>query len=148
MIQIRCAVLDDLDILLALGSLMRSESIYPVPLIDREWAQSYLTKAVSSPDMLMILIAEDNGFPIGHMVAVAGPYAFSPKLRAANDLLFVLPEYRGTVAARKLIRRFMEWADGKDTTLSVASGIHTERTGRFFERMGFRPTGMTYQRNC
>ena len=148
MIVIREAVSDDLDILLALGSRMQTESIYPVPPIDREWAREYLSTAVSNPDMLLILIAEDKGVPIGFMVAVAGPYAFSPTLRVASDLLFVLPDYRGTVAARKLIRWFMEWAGDRDTTLSVASGIHTERTGKFFERMGFKPTGMTYQRDC
>ena len=146
---IRDATNDDLEILIALGSKMLEESVEPYPEIDREQARKYLEVAVSMPDFFLMAIAEEE-IPIGMMTAVAGPYCFSPILRSASDLLFVLPEYRGGRAAIKLVQRFKDWADGIGTasdTMSVATGISPERTGRFFKFMGFRPMEMIYRRD-
>ena len=146
---IRDATNDDLEILLDLGSKMLAESIEPYPEIDREQARKYLEVAVSMPDFFLMAIAEEE-IPIGMMTAVAGPYCFSPTLRSASDLLFVLPEYRGGRAAVKLVQKYKDWADGIGTasdTMSVATGVSPERTGRFFKLMGFRPMEMMYRRD-
>lgn len=149
MIQIRDATTDDLEILLDLGSKMLAESMEPYPAIDHEQARKYLDMAVSMPGFFLMAIAEDE-ISIGMITAVAGPHCFSPVLRSASDLLFVLPEYRGGRAAIKLVQRFKDWADGIGTasdTMSVATGISPERTGRFFKFMGFRPMEMIYRRD-
>ncbi|KKN32011.1 hypothetical protein LCGC14_0818130 [marine sediment metagenome] len=127
---------------------MRAESIESYPPIDRDHAQKHLDMAIAMPDVFLVVLAENNGLPIGLMTAAAGPYCFSSRLRTASDLLFVLPENRGGYAAKRLIRRFKEWSNkiGADSaTLSVATGISPDRTGRFFELMGFRSMGTIYQ---
>ncbi len=84
------------------------------------------------------------------VTAVAGDYAFSSQRRAVSDLLFVLPERRGLVAAKRLIQRFFGWSrkvGAKTAFIGVSTGVFPERTGRFFELMGFRPMGMMYRRD-
>lgn len=150
MICVRDAGAADLDALIALGSRMRSESVEPFPPIEPERVQKQLDMAVAMPDVFLVALAEDDGLPIGMVTAVAGDYAFSSQLRAVSDLLFVLPERRGLVAAKWLVRRFLDWSDdlGAETDIiGVSTGVSPERTGRFLELMGFRPMGMTYRRD-
>jgi len=145
--MIRDATLEDIDDLIALGEAMRAESLEPYPPIDREIARAYVAAAVQRPATFLLALAETDR-PIGMITAVAGPYCFSPVLRAASDLLFVLPEYRGGMTAMKLIARFQEWtADigAVSATMSVATGVHPERTGKLFQRMGFRPMEFLYR---
>lgn len=149
MIRIRDAGPDDLDTLIALGSKMWAESTEPAPPIEREWVRERLDMAVSHPETFLVVLAEDDG-PVGMITAVAGPHGHSSRSRTASEFLFVLPQYRGSVAARRVIRRFSDWSDGlgaENATLSIASGVSPERTGRFFELLGFRPMGMTYQKD-
>lgn len=148
MIRIRDATADDLNVLLALGSLMRAESIERYPPTERAHARKSLEAAIAMPGNFLIILAEDEKYPVGMMAAIAGPYSFSSRLRAASDLLFVIPERRGGTAAMRLVRRFKEWAGsvGADSaTLSVATGVSPERTGRFFKVMGFGSMEMTYR---
>ncbi len=151
MIRIRDATADDLNVLLALGSLMRAESLERYPPTEREHARKYLEAALNMPETFLMVLAEDEGFPVGMMTAGAGPYSFSSRLRTASDLLFVIPDYRGSRAAMRLVRRFKDWSDSIDAdsaTLSIATGVSPERTGRFFEIMGFQPMGKTYRMDC
>ena len=150
MIRIRDMTADDLDTFVSLGKRMHNESIEPYPPIDPDFMQKYLEMAVSMPEIFLFAIAEDDGVPMGMVAAVAGPYSFSPEIRAASDLLFVLPEHRGSRAAIKLVQKFKGWSDSvgaRTANLSVATGVSPERTGRFFELMGFRPMQKTYQRD-
>jgi GNAT superfamily N-acetyltransferase len=146
---IRNATIDDLDVFLSLGGKMHEESTVSYPPIDKEHIRKYLDMAVSMPEIFLNLIAEDGG-PIGMLTAVAGPYSFSPEIRTSSDVLFVLPEKRGGRTAILLVKRFNEWSDSigaVSATMSVATGITPERTGRFFEMMGFRPMEMIYRRD-
>ena len=146
---IRDAVIDDLETLILLCSKMHEESIEPYPLINRECMENYINMVVSNPDVFLISFAEDKS-PIGMITAVAGPYSFSPSIRASSELLFVLPEHRGSRAAVKLVQRFKEWSDNigaMNSSFGISTGVSPERTGRFFEHMGFRPIGMMYRRD-
>lgn len=149
MINIRDATVDDVETIIALGEQMHIECLEFYPPIDPEHTRKYLTMAVTA-EFFLVALAEDNGLPVGFTMAVAGPYAFSPALRASSDILFVLPSRRGGSAAIRLVERFKEWADEMgvgSATMSVATGIAPERTGRFFQFMGFRPMEMIYRRD-
>lgn len=149
MIHVRGAGPDDLDALIELGSRMRAESVESFPSIERECAKKQLDMTVAMPDIFLAAIAENDGTPIGMVTAVAGSYAFSSERRAVSDLLFVLPERRGMVAAKRLVQRFLDWSDsvGAETAIiGISTGVSPERTGQFLELMGFRLMGTTYRR--
>ena len=149
MIRVRDATIDDTEILISLGTKMREESVVSYPPIDHEYARKWVELAVATPGVFLVAIAEDDGEPIGMITAAAGPYCFSPEIRTASDLLFVLPEHRGGWAAVRLVRKFNQWSDsfGATATVSVATGVTTERTGKFFEIMGFSPMEKMYRRD-
>ena len=150
MIRLREADPSDLDALLDLGGQMRAESVEPFPPIEPERVAQQLELAAANPDVFLVALAEIDGKAVGMMTAVCGDYAFSTELRAVSDLLFVTPDRRGLMAAKRLVERFLGWADGLDAKtaiMGVSTGIEPERTGRFLELMGFRPMGMTYRRD-
>ncbi len=150
MISVRSATIADIDALIDLGSRMRAESIEPFPAIEQERVQAYLDMAESRPEMFLVALAEDAAVPIGMVTAVCGDYAFSTQRRAVSDLLFVLPERRGVMAAKQLVQWFLDWSVGvgaEKALIGVSTGVTPERTGRFLGLMGFQPMGMTYRRD-
>ena len=151
MIRGRDATSDDLDALIALGSRMRAESIEPFPPVEPARVRKQLDIAVAMPGVFLVALAEDDdGSPVGMVTAVAGDWAFSSQLRSVSDLLFVLPERRGLVAAKRLVQRFLDWSDdlgAKTAIIGVSTGVSPERTGRFLELMGFQPMGTTYRKD-
>lgn len=150
MIHVRDATLSDLDSLIALGARMLAESVERFPPIEPEQVQKKLDMAQSMPEVFLVALAENKGLPIGMVTAVAGDYAFSTRRRAVSDLLFVLPERRGMIAAKMLVARFLDWSVevGAETAIiGVSTGVSPERTGHFLELLGFDPLGMMYRRN-
>ena len=147
--MIRHASQGDLDNLLSLGERMRTESTVHYPEIERGCAEGFLNASLEMPDRFLVAVAEEDGL-VGMITAVAGPYAFSSEIRSASDLLYVSPEYRGGRTAMRLVQKYKDWSDeiGAVTSImGISTGVTPEKTGRFFEFMGFSPIGMMYRRD-
>lgn len=72
---------------------------------------------------------------------------FGPDLVAGDFTFYVAPEHRGGRAALLLVQAFERWAESKgvlDCTPGVSTMIHPDRTIRFFERLGYTATGMSF----
>ncbi len=149
MITVRNAVPDDLWSLVSLGWKMQAESIEPFPAVEADRVEKQLAMTIANPEALLCAVAVSDGETIGMVTAVAGDYAFSTEIRTCCDLLFVVPDRRGLVAAKYLVAAFTDWSDGlgaKTNIMGVSTGVNPERTGRLFELLGFAPMGITYRR--
>ncbi|MCF1334430.1 GNAT family N-acetyltransferase [Acinetobacter baumannii] len=65
-------------------------------------------------------------------------------LMAFDYCIFVIPEHRGSRAAYLLINTFIRWAKGMGCQwiqCGTATGIETEKTINFYQKMGFQHTG-------
>lgn len=147
--EIECAGPGDLDDLVCLGRAMRDESNAAFPEIDPNSVESYLRLAVENPDCIFFAIARIGMTPVGFVTGVIGPYAFSPALHAACDLLFVLPEYRGRYAGVRLLRAIGDWAaarGAREIELGQSTGIEPVRTGKLLQKIGFEPLGRTFRK--
>ena len=148
-LRVRDAESGDLGSLVYLGSRMLAETVAEFPPLDVEHMRGKLDTAVAMPEVFLIALVEDDGVPVGMVTAVAGDYAFSPERRSASDLLFVVPERRGSTAAHRLVKRYLDWSAGLDAkfaNIGLSTGVSPESTGRFLERMKFQPMGMMYRR--
>lgn len=77
--------------------------------------------------------------PVGVVTAFAEP---DPPEQSHLVGMWVAPEQRGTSTADRLVQAVLDWAAGGGATsvvLWVVDG--NDRARRFYERMGFRPTG-------
>lgn len=81
---------------------------------------------------------------IGFIAGSLARYGFYPGAYAHDRMLYVTPTARGSVAARMLIRSFEEWAKQHDADyvlMGVTTGIHTERTEKFYNKLGYATVG-------
>ncbi len=92
-------------------------------------------------------IAERDGVPIGAVAAYTLPCHFSDGFVAFDLFVYVEPEHRGGKAAFLLIDSYEKWAKQHDVIeicLGVSTGIHPEKTGSFYERLGYEKVGCNF----
>lgn len=110
---------------------------------DRQAIAQTITSCMHS-SLACCFVTERSGQLSGVIVGVAQQYWFSRK-RQAVDLMFT-SEHPGD--GLRLLHKFVDWAWAVpgvvEVTMSQSSGIEVERTGRLFEREGFRHVGGVY----
>lgn len=138
MVNIRSITQEDMPLLLYMGRLMHEESprFSVHPFIEERAAQTiqYIINNDSG------FIAQDNERVVGMIGGALVPHYFS-NVVFANDLaVYVTPEYRGGRAALLLVKAFEDWAmrnGAIEIVLGLSTGINPERTGKFYERLGY-----------
>jgi GNAT superfamily N-acetyltransferase len=146
--MIRAATHADLPRLLELGRLMHAESHYARLMFDADTVQQTLEMVLEKG---FLFVHECDGRINAGMAAVITRSWFGPALIATDLALFVEPAARGGMAAPRLVKRYMEWAESSgadDVQLGVTTGVHAEKTGAFFERMGFYSVGGFYKKRA
>lgn len=89
----------------------------------------------------LLLVAEKDDKLIGMMFASVKKPWFSDEEYATEDILYVVPEYRGTRAGFLLVRGLLDWVKEKGFK-HVRAGVSTG-TGQAAEKL-YRHFGMEY----
>lgn len=143
--MIRPARERDIPKLIDLAESFHEDSAYRDFPIDRPSAYRSLAQCAQMATACL-LVAEDRerGQITGFLAGVAQEVWFS-RSRCATDLVFVSRRPSDSI---KLVRQFVRWAWGVprviEVTMAISSGIHPERTGAFYERLGFTSIGGMY----
>lgn len=83
-----------------------------------------------------VFLAEDRRRIVGYLVGRVGEYLFTDGVFTSQEVLYVVPEKRGTRAAALLIKAYAEWGKrlgAKEIIFGVSNGINFDRTARFIE---------------
>jgi GNAT superfamily N-acetyltransferase len=136
----------DIEEVLVLGWEMHQESRYKTMEFSLEKVAQFFQFVIDSPDYIF-LVVEKNSRVVGGFIGYAMPQWFSDDLAAGDFALFIDQENRGGTAALKLVKKYIEWAKSKGVAsenigLGITTGIHTEKTQMFYERLGFEMTGL------
>ncbi|WP_407084802.1 GNAT family N-acetyltransferase [Pluralibacter gergoviae] len=94
-----------------------------------------------------VLVAERDGQVIGWLAGGIGEQFFSRQLMAFEYGLFVAPEHRGGSAGPRLAKAFIAWAKTHGAVLinmGITTGVHAERTGQLYSRLGLQQSGLLY----
>ena len=97
------------------------------------------------------MVAVQDGKIIGLMAGSLVQPAFSKDLMACDFLLYVLPEYRGGMAAVKLVAAYVQWArkgGAKIISVGVTAGIDNDSAIAFYRAMGFHESGVQMMMDC
>lgn len=146
--MIREAEPSDVAALVDLAEQMHAESRFAFMPFCAGRVAEMMSIAVMSPAGFARVIEQD-GQIIGAMAGQIGPHIFSEALVAWEYGIFVKPEHRGGMAAVRLVKAFEDWAVGMGASLidiGISTGIHTERTGRLYQRLGFSPVGVLFSK--
>jgi GNAT superfamily N-acetyltransferase len=89
-------------------------------------------------------VAIENDKIIGFISGLAHEYFFSNRTRVSDLGFFVLPEFRGSRAALKLVKSLETWAKEKgadDLHLGQTTAVEMDKTRQFYERLGYKTVG-------
>jgi GNAT superfamily N-acetyltransferase len=148
-VVIRRPTYGDIPVLIQLGADMHDESAYAFLPYDRAKVQALIVQYVEDSDSRCGLVAESGGCVIGMIGGVAMSYYFCDETLVADEVLFVTPDRRGGTAAARLIAGLQEWAadrGARELCLSVSTRVQSERTAKFYERLGFSHVGGIFKK--
>ncbi|WP_158785146.1 GNAT family N-acetyltransferase [Pantoea sp. BAV 3049] len=148
--MIRNATRDDIPALIELGTLMFMESRYASsPFVPEKCAQ--LARELIDAPAGCVLVAEEGGKVVGWLGGGIGEQWFSHALQAFEYGVFIAPAHRGSSAAYRLVKTFTDWARDNGASvinMGITTGVHEERTGDLYARLGFTRTGLLYSREA
>lgn len=110
----------------------------------RRTFQAYLTQAHPT-----IFVVEDRRRLIAFLNATINGYTFADGHFTTQEVLFVVPEKRGTRAAPLLLREFCQWSDrlgALENTGGNDNGLYTGQTSRLLGKFGFEHVGYFMRR--
>lgn len=133
----RRATKDDIPRLVELGRAMHAESRFRAFSFNTDKVARGFERMLGNANFILLV----DGDPV-HAMFLGGAHEFwwGDDLESSDVVLYVTPEKRGGSSALKLVRGYIAWAKRKDVAdirIATATGVNTERTLRFFERVGF-----------
>lgn len=86
----------------------------------------------------------------GLFVAIVAERWFSHDRFVTDLAVFVPPEKRGGLIAYRLFEAFIAWCESAgmppaDVQIGITTGVRQERTGAFYQRMGFERVGEVFR---
>lgn len=101
---------EDIEWVNKVGKQMFAESEWKEGEYDDEKIRKYLYHVASHPLYMCGLIGLKDDKKAGFLIGQIGEYHFTNKLVARESELCILPEYRGSMVAVTLMKKFIEWA--------------------------------------
>lgn len=150
--RIEIAGTDDLDELTALTRSMYEESALTYLPLDLDRVHRTVEGAIADDKgVYCVFIARSaTGEAVGWLFGTIGRAWFTSSLVAHDHAFFVLPAFRGSSAASRLLQAFCRWADKRgavSVNVSQRVGVELERFERFMRREGFECRGMNFGRS-
>ncbi len=144
--MIRPATKEDIPALVLLGMRMHQESRYRNFSFSADKCRALAEQLIDSC-FGVVLVAEHDGQIIGWMGGGIAEQWFSTDRMAFEYGVFIDAERRGATAGYRLVKAFIAWAKEngvREIRMGITTGIHEERTGELYQRLGLARTGLLY----
>jgi GNAT superfamily N-acetyltransferase len=148
-INIRGLKESDSDQIVELAKSEHNESYYNFLTFSEDKIRALVKTTIAMPDGTICYVAEEHGKIIGFICGYLIMYASTNDFFTQDLSLYVTPDRRGTVAAKRLIKYLECWAEMKgckELALSITSDINIKRTGKFYKLLGFSDIGRIYRK--
>jgi len=137
----------DLPVIAEMGMAMAAESPKFRQLgYDPEKAEDVFERLMVN-DSLWVAIVE--GEVVGAIGGVVTPYWWGSASYGLDMFNYLMPEHRGGLLGARLVRTLEAWAaeqGAQEMIMGVSSGIHPERTGELYQRLGYEQTAVAYSK--
>lgn len=115
---------------------------------DEDRANAALDQSLSTGSPVCF-VAESDGEVIGYVTGRIVDYPYAAGHFVTHELLYVRPDKRGTRAAAKLIREFIQWGEivgAREVFCGTSTDYKAERVARLFEHFGLRRVGASLKK--
>lgn len=148
-VKIRTIVEQDISQLILLGQALHQESpSYRLKNFDPKRIEDFLNETIANPNYYG-LVAEDSDQLIGYFIGGLTFDFISYDVTAFDYSVYVLPDKRKGGTAIKLFKAFETWAKGHNAKyfrVGISTDIHTEKTSKFYQLLGFKPDGVVLEK--
>lgn len=141
---IRKAKETDMEEIIKLGKDMYDESKLHGMIFDADKCRAFYLVLLATG---LAIVAELEGKIIGMFGAELQKHIFSNDYMTMDVLNYVVPSYRGSNAAKRMLSVYVAWAEGHNVKpcniwLGINAGINVDRTERFYNKLGFNRSGI------
>lgn len=108
-----------------------------------------LSMAVTHPHIAFCHVVEEDGQLVGALVGYINEFFFGPDLIASDQGWFILPEYRGSRSAVKLLKNFESWAlanGAKEVAMGISTDVMPEKTAALLQKLGYNHVGGNFKK--
>lgn len=94
-------------------------------------------------------VAEHKRKVIGGLICSLTNYYICDGAFASQEVIYVKPAYRGTMAAVRLIQRYLEWAErlgAREAYMGLSTAYRVKAFGKLVGRFGFVEVGASYRK--
>ena len=136
------------DILHLCLTMQKEGDFSVVPFDVEQTAKSVVNYVINNDNGFGILAYTDDGKAVGMLCGSITPYVFSLGGVASDFAWYVLPEYRGSRSALKMLNMFTDWSrkqGASELYMGVTTNIAAERTGKLLQKRGFDHVGGNYR---
>lgn len=145
--KVREATPDDIEGILMLGEAMFKESQFSMYDFDKNKVTDQLHSLIDEEDSLLLIATQENELLAG-FAAKYSEHWFGKCMVSYDILFFIAPKSRGSIVAKRMITKYIEWAKNKqvdEILIGNSTGGNTESTDRFFQLMGFQRIGGNFR---
>tara|TARA_R110001592_G_scaffold131052_1_gene344642 strand:- start:17130 stop:17585 length:456 start_codon:yes stop_codon:yes gene_type:complete len=143
-IKVSSSLKGDFNRIKELFPTIQAETRYKDFSINYEKLENLYHNQFAEDPVVKVFYALEGDELVGFGAFVITAHYFTDQLIASDIIVYVRPERRGSLAAVKLLKNYILWADQQNAshiTLGISTGIHPEKTKRFYERLGFKTIG-------
>jgi GNAT superfamily N-acetyltransferase len=145
MSQIRFATSADIPELVQLGLKVHAETTQASLPFSPDRLTGQLNACLTPVNQkYCILAAESDGAIVGVIWGYIAQHYFSEAWVATEYMFYVLPEFRGTPLAVRLLHAFRKWAENRgaaEVMICMTTGVDVEKFDRFLRKMKFDYVG-------
>lgn len=140
----------DRDVVLGLAQRFHAEAVQSALAFEEDIAGAYFDEVIRGIERgtsCGFHAESRSGLPAGFFVGELARYPFSRRLIAQDKLFYVVPEFRGSSAAVKLLRVFDRWARKRGACqlyISERAAINSRSFARLMNHVGFDLIGGNY----
>lgn len=146
--KIRFAQQDDVGAVLEISKALVAESRFSHYQFNDKKSITAIETMIANPTYACILLAQrTDGKVVGLLAGYATEYFFCDAVVVQDRWFYVLPEFRGSSAAVKLLVAFRHWAEARNVdelNINMSVGIDKDRFNKLMTHMGFNCCGSNF----
>lgn len=147
--EIRCLEYADIPETVDLARRFVEESAFSRFDFSHEKMAANLSLAITHPNRAFCHVVEHDGKLVGALVGYISEFFFGRDLIASDSGWFILPEYRGSRSAIRLLKNFEKWAKANgaaEVAMGISTDVAPEKTGALLQKLGYRPVGGNFKK--
>jgi GNAT superfamily N-acetyltransferase len=108
-----------------------------------------LSSAVTNPNNVFCQVVVHEEKIVGALFGHITEFLFGPDLIACDFGWYILPEYRGSRSAVKLLKNFEAWAEkngAKEVAVGISMNVMPEKTAVLLQKLGYNHVGGNFKK--